>query len=122
MTPLSGDELTKLHFVDVTVGMNIPKQFIPAIEKGFLEACEKGRWNVFVSCGHHSVCVHKIYLCISKLYIQYLYNLGFITGHKIVGVAMTLEDGVAHAVDSSELAFKLAARGAVRTFFPQVIS
>ena len=68
------------------------------------------------------MCVHKIYLCISKLYIQYLYNLGFITGHKIVGVAMTLEDGVAHAVDSSELAFKLAARGAVRTFFPQVIS
>lgn len=35
---------------------------------------------------------------------------------------MKLEDGVAHAVDSSELAFKLAARGAVRTFFPQVIS
>ena len=22
--------------------MNIPKQFIPAIEKGFVEACEKG--------------------------------------------------------------------------------
>lgn len=32
---------------------------------------------------------------------------------------MVLEDGVSHIVDSSELAFKLAARGAMRNFFPQ---
>ncbi len=36
------DEVTKLQFDDCTVGMNIPKQFIPAIEKGFIECCEKG--------------------------------------------------------------------------------
>ena len=33
---------------------------------------------------------------------------------------MNLEDGVSHAVDSSELAFRLASRGAMRTYFPQV--
>lgn len=36
------DQLTELQFEDVTVGMNIPKQFIPAVEKGFIETCEKG--------------------------------------------------------------------------------
>lgn len=36
------DELTALEFEDATVGMNIPKPFIPAIEKGFREVCEKG--------------------------------------------------------------------------------
>eukprot|EP00048_Salpingoeca_helianthica_P010151 m.145269 g.145269 ORF g.145269 m.145269 type:complete len:738 (-) comp15023_c0_seq3:25-2238(-) len=29
-------------FTDVTVGQNIPKNFIPSIEKGFLEACSRG--------------------------------------------------------------------------------
>lgn len=85
LTPLTNDELTTVRFEDNTVGMNIPKQFIPAIEKGFLEACERG----------------------------------FISGHKIVGVSMNLEDGVSHAVDSSELAFRLASRRAMRTYFPQ---
>lgn len=37
----------------------------------------------------------------------------------MVGVRMVLEDGVSHIVDSSEIAFKLAARGAMRMFFPQ---
>ena len=39
---MMGEELTKLVFEDRTIGMNIPKQFIPAIEKGFLEASNKG--------------------------------------------------------------------------------
>lgn len=42
LVPLTGDQLTAVQFEDVTVGMNIPKQFIPAIEKGFIETCEKG--------------------------------------------------------------------------------
>uniref|UniRef100_A0AAZ3QE69 Translation elongation factor EFG/EF2 domain-containing protein n=1 Tax=Oncorhynchus tshawytscha TaxID=74940 RepID=A0AAZ3QE69_ONCTS len=33
---------TKVEFEDQTVGTNIPKQFVPAVEKGFREACEKG--------------------------------------------------------------------------------
>lgn len=46
--------------------------------------------------------------------------LGFITGYKAIGILMRLEDGVAHAVDSSELAFRLAARGAMRASFEKV--
>ena len=42
LEPLSGDERTKIEFEDRTVGMNIPKGFIPAIEKGFYEACDRG--------------------------------------------------------------------------------
>ncbi len=37
-----GEDLTQLEFEDRTVGMNIPKSFIPAIEKGFYEICNKG--------------------------------------------------------------------------------
>ncbi|MBN3324610.1 EFGM factor, partial [Atractosteus spatula] len=41
---LGPDGYTKVEFVDQTIGTNIPKQFVPAIEKaiGFREACEKG--------------------------------------------------------------------------------
>ncbi|XP_038671071.1 elongation factor G, mitochondrial isoform X2 [Scyliorhinus canicula] len=42
LEPLDPENYTKLEFADRTIGTNIPKQFIPAIEKGFLEACEKG--------------------------------------------------------------------------------
>ncbi|XP_057302230.1 elongation factor G, mitochondrial-like [Hydractinia symbiolongicarpus] len=76
-------ENTKLEFVDATIGMNIPKNFIPAIEKGFYEACERG----------------------------------YLTGHKMCGFRFILEDGAAHAVDSSELAFRLATIGAVKQAF-----
>ena len=39
---------------------------------------------------------------------------GPLTGHKVVGMRMVLEDGVSHAVDSNELSFRMAAIGAVR--------
>ena len=42
LQPLTGDKLLSSEFVDETVGMNIPKNFIPGIEKGFLEVCESG--------------------------------------------------------------------------------
>ncbi|EDQ92933.1 uncharacterized protein MONBRDRAFT_22191 [Monosiga brevicollis MX1] len=42
IVPLDGDEAADVIFEDETVGQNIPKNFIPAIEKGFREACEKG--------------------------------------------------------------------------------
>lgn len=84
LEPLTGDELMKVEFVDKTVGMNIPKNFIPAIEKGFQEACDKG----------------------------------LLSGHKVTGLRFVLEDGVSHPVDSSEIAFKQAAMGAMRQAFP----
>ena len=46
LVPLTGDELTSVQFRDESIGMNIPKQFIPAIEKGFLEACEKSKSQI----------------------------------------------------------------------------
>lgn len=30
-------------FSDVTVGLNMPSQYVPSVNKGFAEACEKGR-------------------------------------------------------------------------------
>ncbi|KAF9412459.1 Elongation factor G, mitochondrial [Podila epigama] len=39
---------------------------------------------------------------------------GFLIGHPITGVRMVLEDGAAHAVDSSELAFKIATMNAFK--------
>ena len=63
--PLTGEELTKLEFQDRTIGMNIPKQFIPAIEKGFLEAADRGETEVCVSVGGcESVCVCVEYVCV----------------------------------------------------------
>ena len=40
--PLTGDKLMSREFSDETVGMNIPKNFIPGVEKGFMEICDSG--------------------------------------------------------------------------------
>ncbi|MGH0190383.1 UNVERIFIED_CONTAM: hypothetical protein FKN15_045286 [Acipenser sinensis] len=42
LEPLDAESYTKVEFVDQTIGTNIPKQFVPAIERNFREACEKG--------------------------------------------------------------------------------
>ncbi|XP_059867203.1 elongation factor G, mitochondrial isoform X1 [Delphinus delphis] len=42
LEPLDPENYTKLEFSDETFGSNVPKQFVPAVEKGFLDACEKG--------------------------------------------------------------------------------
>ena len=56
------------------MGGNVPSNYyIPAVEKGFYEALEKGTLSV----------------------------------NSILGVRMVLQDGAFHAVDSSELAFRL---------------
>ncbi|TFK22494.1 elongation factor G, mitochondrial [Coprinopsis marcescibilis] len=72
-------------FENIVVGGNIPSNFIPAVEKGFYEALEKGS----------------------------------LTGNPISGVRFVLKDGAFHAVDSSELAFRLATIGAFREAFKQ---
>jgi elongation factor G len=81
LEPLPEDQLNQLLFADETVGNNLPKSFVPAIEKGFLDACLKGP----------------------------------VTGHAVQGVRFRLTDGQAHAVDSSEMAFRAAGNGATRT-------
>jgi elongation factor G len=65
---------TGFEFVDAIVGGVIPKTYIPAVEKGVLEACEKG----------------------------------VLAGFPCVDFKVTLDDGSFHAVDSSEMAFKIA--------------
>jgi elongation factor G len=42
LQPLPPEENTKILFADETIGTNIPKSFVPAIEKGFRMVCEKG--------------------------------------------------------------------------------
>lgn len=45
-------------------------------------------------------------------------NAGSLIGHPVEGVKVVLTDGAAHAVDSSEMAFKLAAMYAFRSAYP----
>lgn len=65
---------TGFEFVDAIVGGVIPKTYIPAVEKGVLEACDRG----------------------------------VLAGFPCVDFKVTLDDGSFHAVDSSEMAFKIA--------------
>ena len=81
--PLPPDAVEKFEFVDEVVGGTVPREFIPAVEKGFKEAIQKGA----------------------------------LVGFPVVGVRVCLNDGSSHAVDSSELAFKLAAIYAFRDFY-----
>lgn len=78
-------------FVNDTVGGVIPKEYIPACEKGFRS-------------------------CMGK---------GLLIGAPIVGMRFIVDDGSSHAVDSSDLAFQEAARGAFRQVYhrckPQVL-
>uniref|UniRef100_A0A672QAD0 Elongation factor G, mitochondrial n=1 Tax=Sinocyclocheilus grahami TaxID=75366 RepID=A0A672QAD0_SINGR len=69
LEPLDPEIYTKLEFSDETVGTNIPKQFVPAVEKGFREACEKGPLTghkisgvrfVLVDGAHHMVDSNEI--------------------------------------------------------------
>lgn len=83
MEPLEEDSEETFEFVNGVVGNNIPPEFIPAVERGFREAVEKGPQ----------------------------------IGHPVTGVRVVLTDGATHVVDSSEMAFRLAAQGAFRDCF-----
>jgi elongation factor G len=70
----------KFEFANEIFGGSIPKNYIPAVEKGIVEAAEKG----------------------------------YLAGYPMVDFKVTVYDGSYHDVDSSELAFKLAARKAFK--------
>ena len=74
---------TGFEFTDKVKGGSIPRNYIPAVEKGVLETMSGGgTW-----------------------------------GYPVVDVEVTVDDGKYHAVDSSEMAFKLAARAGFREAF-----
>ena len=68
------------EFVDAIVGGAIPKTYIPAVEKGIIEASQKG----------------------------------ILAGFPCIDFRVILDDGSFHAVDSSEMAFKIAGSLAYR--------
>ena len=70
----------QFEFVNDIHGGSIPKNYIPAVEKGIVDVAERG----------------------------------FLAGFPMVDFRVTVYDGSYHDVDSSELAFKLAARKAFR--------
>ncbi|QRW22690.1 elongation factor EF-G [Rhizoctonia solani] len=77
MDPETGKDV---GFENLVSGGNIPSGYIPAVEKGFEEALQKG----------------------------------LLSGYPVTGCKFVLEDGAYHQVDSSELAFRLAAIGAFK--------
>lgn len=49
--PLPTESNTMIKFVDQTSGTNVPKQFVPFIERGFRKMCEKGPLRGFKIAG-----------------------------------------------------------------------
>ncbi len=80
-----GEPNTGLTFTTSVVGGNVPKEFFPAIEKGFKLMMEEGP----------------------------------LAGFPMLDVDIELYDGSYHAVDSSAIAFELAAKGAYRQSMPK---
>ncbi|PWN31017.1 putative MEF1-translation elongation factor G, mitochondrial [Jaminaea rosea] len=61
-----------------------------------------------IPSGYFAACEKGFYEALEK---------GALTGHPIQGIRYVLEDGAAHSVDSSELAFKLAVMGSIRDVY-----
>ena len=79
------------RFDDQIVGGSIPREYMAAVEKGFVSMLSKGS----------------------------------LIGAHVTGVSITVNDGASHAVDSSDIAFQEAARGAWREAYlkagPQIL-
>ncbi|MEN9434222.1 MAG: elongation factor [Pseudomonadota bacterium] len=72
-------------FESVVTGGNVPREYWPAVQKGFESSMDKG----------------------------------VLAGYPCLDVKVTLRDGAYHAVDSSALAFEIAAKGAYRQSIPK---
>jgi elongation factor G len=71
------------EFVSEIKGASIPTEYIPAVEKGFVQCMAKGR----------------------------------LIGFPVIGIKVVVDDGKSHSVDSSEMAFQAAGRGAFREVY-----
>ena len=83
---------------------------------GFLEPSpEKYLFNDEISGG---IIPREFISAVDKGF-QSMLHKGLLIGAPVVNVAVTLDDGGYHAVDSSDIAFQEAARGAWREFYPK---
>lgn len=82
MSPLPDKEF---EFTETIFGGAVPRQYIPAVEKGIREAMQEG----------------------------------ILAGYPVTNIKVNLADGSYHSVDSSELAFKIAAGMAFRKAMEQ---
>jgi elongation factor G len=80
-----GEPNTGFTFTSSVVGGNVPKEYFPAIEKGF----------------------------------KSMMGIGPLAGFPVLDVVVKLTDGGFHAVDSSAIAFEIAAKGAFRQTMPK---
>ena len=80
-----GEPGSGYEFKSVVTGGNVPREFWPAVEKGFRLSLEQG----------------------------------VLAGFPCLDVKVTLVDGSFHAVDSSAIAFEIAAKGAYRQSIPK---
>ncbi|MBY6185127.1 elongation factor G [Marinobacter hydrocarbonoclasticus] len=80
-----GEQGSGFKFESTVVGGNVPKEFWPAVEKGFRE----------------------------------MMATGTMAGFPVLDVEVELFDGSFHAVDSSAIAFEIAAKGAFRQSMPK---
>ena len=71
------------EFVNEVRGGSIPTEYIPSVEKGFLQCLDKGR----------------------------------LIGFPVIGMKVVVNDGQSHSVDSSDMAFQAAGRGAFRDVY-----
>jgi elongation factor G len=80
-----GEPNSGFKFISTVVGGSVPKEFYPAIEKGF----------------------------------ESMMSTGTMAGFPVLDVEVELFDGGFHAVDSSAIAFEIAAKGAFRQSMPK---
>jgi elongation factor G len=80
-----GEQNSGFKFISSTVGGSVPKEFMPAIEKGFAS----------------------------------MMSTGTLAGFPVLDVEVEVYDGAFHAVDSSAIAFEIAAKGAFRQSIPK---
>ncbi len=80
-----GEPGSGFTFESVVTGGNVPREFWPAVKKGFQNSMAEG----------------------------------ILAGYPVLDVKVTLTDGAAHAVDSSAVAFELAAKAAYRQSLPK---
>lgn len=80
-----GEPNSGFEFESKVTGGNVPREFWPAVEKGF----------------------------------KFMMDEGVLAGFPLLDVKITLMDGAFHAVDSSAVAFEIAAKGAYRQSIPK---